>query len=399
LYYFISLLNSKVSYNFLSIINPTLSFQGGNINSLPWIYNTCAEIESKGSECIIISNRDYDSRETSWDFQSNPLIAVQHNNLEQSYNQWLQHVSQDFFHIHSNEEELNRIFINIYGLQQELTFDVSLKDITILQEEIDCDLLGKLQKPFNGQLVPVHADVVMEQLLSYIVGCYMGRYRLDKPGGLHIAHSSPTEGELQPYTVTNTIGQKYTFHIDDDGIIPLMGNNGAFTDDMLYRVREALTIMWGADTLTANLNFLQQQLGKDLEEYLVKDFWKYHTSVYSKKPIYWLFASKKRSFQVLVYMHRMNAFTPAKIRSKYLLPHINALQARVNDMQKNAATYSRNELKKLELLRKQLADCEEYDLLLKDVADKSGNKEIVWDLDDGVTKNYAKFKGVVAEIK
>jgi hypothetical protein len=170
---------------------------------------------------------------------------------------------------------------------------------------------------------------------------------------------------------------------------------GAFTDDAVARVKGALTMVWSADTLTANLNFLQQQLGKDLEDYLVKDFWKYHTAMYSKKPIYWLFASKKRSFQMLVYMHRMNEYTPAKIRSKYLLPHINALNAKVNEMQKNAASFSKIELKKLELFRKQLADCEEYDLLLKDIADQ----QITLDLDDGVTKNYAKFNGVVADIK
>jgi len=394
--YALAFLNTHISNAILKFINPTMAFQAGDIEALPFILVGKKEkenIETLSIESISLARHDWDSRETSWDFKTNPLIAPNQKNLEQSYHHWLQKASKDFFQLHANEESLNRIFIDIYGLQEELTPDVPLKDITILQEELDYEALAQMQKPYYGQTVPVHASVVMEQLISFFIGCYMGRYRLDKPG-LHIAHPAPTEEELQPYIVTDTTGRQHTFEIDDDGIIPLMGG-GAFTDDAVARVREALTAIWGGDTLTANLNFLQQQLGKDLEEYLVKDFWKYHTSVYSKKPIYWLFASKKRSFGVLVYMHRMNAYTPARIRSKYLIPHINSLQKKVNDMLVNAAGYSRTELKKLELLRKGLADCEEYDLLLKDIADR----QISFDLDDGVTKNYAKFRGVVAEIK
>ena len=303
-------------------------------------------------------------------------------------------VSKLFFELQGCEEELNKIFIKIYGLDGEFSADVPLTDITILQDELDYKSLEQLTPLYDKQLVPVHSEIVMQQLISYAVACYMGRYRLDKPG-LHIANPNPTEEELMPYSVSKEENKHFIFQIDDDAIIPLMGGSGNFTDDLLYRINEFLTVVWGDDTLTANLNFLQQQLGKDLEDYLVKDLWQDHVKRYSKKPIYWLFASKKGAFQVLVYMHRMNAFTTANIRSKYLIPHISWLKNQLNDMEKNAATLSKSELKKLDIIRKQVTECEEYDLLLKDIADK----QISFDLDDGVTKNYALFEGVVAPIK
>lgn len=394
--YFGGLINSVIGKRYLEFLSPTLNFQPGDISRILLIQdiNLIDDVESLVKKSIALAKIDWDSRENSWDFHTSPLITNKQKSLELGYQEWLQQISKDLFQLHANEEELNRIFIEIYGLREELTPELALKDITILKEELDYNALDQLQRPYDNQLVPIHADVVMQQLISYAVGCYFGRYRLDKPG-LHIAHPNPAEEELMAYSISMVDNNNFLFSIDDDAIIPLMGSNGNFTDDMLHRVKEFLTIVWGDDTLTANLNFLQQQLGKDLEDYLVKDFWKYHTKTYSKKPIYWLFASKKGAFQVLVYMHRMNAYTPAKIRSKYLIPHISWLANQLRDMENNAATLSKVELKKLDSIRKQLTECEEYDLLLKDLADK----QISFDLDDGVTKNYALFEGVVAPIK
>lgn len=392
--YLLGLLNSRVSDAFLNIINPTINYSCGVVGLIPYCEGNHAQVSNTTSECIRLSKNDWNSRETSWDFQRNPLVALRLKTLKEAFDQWLLIESKNLIELHSNEEKLNQFFIETYDLKDELTPEIALRDITILQDEVDYDALEQLQKPFEGQLVPIHTDVVMQQLISYIVGCYMGRYRLDKPG-LNIAHPNPTDEELAPYTVQTGEDKYFQFQIDDDAIIPFMGGNGNFTDDMLHKVKEFLTIVWGDAGLTANLNFLQQLLGKDLEDYLVKDFWKYHLKTYSKKPIYWLFASKKGAFQVLVYMHRMNAFTLVKIRSKYLIPHISWLQHAVADMEKKAATLSRAELKKLDTYRKQLAECEQYDLLLKDMADK----QISFDLDDGVARNYALFEGVVAEIK
>jgi hypothetical protein len=390
-----ALINSVVGKRYLEFLSPTLNFQPGDISRILLFEDNdlFGEVETLVKKAIELARIDWDSREVSWDFQTNPILNTAEKSLEKAYQKWLQQASDDFFKLHAWEEELNRLFINIYGLQEELKPEVPLKEITLLQDELDYDSLKQLEKPYEGKLLPVN-DKVMQQLISYIVGCYMGRYCLIKPG-LHIAHPNPTEKELAPYFVQTAENKRLEFQIDDDAIIPVMGSNGNFTDDLLHRVKEFLTIVWGDDSLTINLNFLQQQLGRDLENYLVKDFWKYHVRIYSRKPVYWLFASKKGAFQVLVYMHRMNAFTLPKIRSKYLIPHISWLQNQVADLEKNSASLSKAELKKLDTYSKQLAECEEYDLLLKHMADK----QITFDLDDGVTKNYAQFKDVTAGIK
>ncbi|MEO6670429.1 MAG: BREX-1 system adenine-specific DNA-methyltransferase PglX, partial [Ferruginibacter sp.] len=392
----LSVFCSKLSSYFVKAVNPTITVQVGDLSRipLPQMILKNYRIKSFASSCIELTKSDWDSRENSWDFRANPLILSRQKTLELSSIYWIKQISKNFFQLHSHEEELNKILINIYDLSSELSCDVSLNDITVLQDELDFQRLAQLRRPYENQLVPIRVHTIMQQLISYAVGCYMGRYRLDRPG-LYIAHPSPTEEELLPYALSKDVNKHFLFQIDDDAIIPLMGSNGNFTDDMLHRTKEFLSIVWGNDTLTANLNFLQQQLGKDLEDYLLKDFWKDHVKTYSKKPIYWLFASKKGAFQVLVYMHRMNAYTPANIRSKYLIPHISWLKSQLIDMGKKAATLSKAELKKLDILRKQAAECEEYDLLLKDLADK----QISFDLDDGVTKNYALFEGVVAPIK
>jgi hypothetical protein len=224
----------------------------------------------------------------------------------------------------------------------------------------------------------------MKQLVSYAIGISMGRYRLDRPG-LHIAHPDPTAEELAPYSF-----EPHRIEIDEDAIIPIMGSASTFADDALQRVKYFLEVIWGADTLTQNLNFLQECLDEDLESYLVKKFWKDHCKTYKNKPIYWLFSSEKGAFQVLTYMHRMNAFTVEKIRSNYLMPHLRHLHTQIDRLEA-----SREDPRTLDRLQKALTECEAYDLILKDVADK----QIIFDLDDGVTKNYELFEGVMGKIK
>jgi hypothetical protein len=309
-------------------------------------------------------------------------------------NEWSYIDSKKFFELHRSEEELNRIFIDIYGLQDELTPEVPLKDITILQEELDSDDLEALEDEFRaggGQPIelPIKRDVVMQQFLSYCVGLMMGRYRLDEPG-LHIAHPEPTAEEEASYSYNG-----HTVEIDDDAILPLMASACQFPDDVLHRVYGLLDVIWGAETRTTNVNFLEECLGKSLEKYLVKDFFKDHCKRYKKKPIYWLFASKKGAFQVLVYMHRMNAFTVQKIRDRYLLDHLRQLRSEIERLEALGVNASKAEAKKLEQLRKDEVECREYELMLKDVADQ----QIAFDLDDGVTENHKLFGEVVAKIK
>jgi hypothetical protein len=314
------------------------------------------------------------------------------SDLKTAYQTWEQNVTKDFFELHQNEEELNRIFIEIYGLEDELMPDVPLTEITILQDELDSKGLGKREKEIREKRLvdpeqvrlPIKKEVVMKQLISYTIGLNMGRYRLDSPG-LHIAHPDPSAEELAGYDYKG-----YSFQIDEDGIIPLMGSAASFSDDALTRVKSFLEIVWGADTLTQNLNFLQECLDDDLENYLVKKYWKDHCQTYKKKPIYWLFTSEKGAFQVLVYMHRMNAFTVEKIRSNYLMPFLKQLRSQIDRLESSG-----EDPRLLDRLQKNLTESEAYELLLKDSADK----QITFDLDDGVTKNYELFEGVVGKVK
>jgi hypothetical protein len=392
--YTIGLLNSKLKEIFIDSINQSFNYEVGQISIVPFIKN---EISSEICELIktiiAISKNDWNSREDSWDFKYSPLLNNA-KSLYNSYEAWFDLNSQFFFQMQDMEEVLNRMFLKAYGLQEELHPDVELTKVTILQDEMDFDALKKLEHQFREKgkdaiILPIKRDVVMEQFISYAIGVCMGRYRLDKPG-LNIAHPNPTIEELSPYAYNG-----YSLQIDEDGIIPLMGRACQFTDDAFQRILYILQAIWGADTLTQNLNFMQECLNQDLEKYLVKNFWKDHVQMYKKKPIYWLFASPKGGFQVLVYMHRMNKFTVEKIRSNYLIEHLKHLRFQISQLENRVAILNRDEARLLDKLRVDLLECEAYDMLLKNIADQ----QIDLDLDNGVTANYELFKGVVAPIK
>jgi hypothetical protein len=390
-FYLLGLCNSSVIKKFAPILNPTIHFNVGNFNSLPLIKSELDESIIKDN--IELSKLDWDSRETSWDFEQSPLLN-ETSKLEQELKTWQEQVTKDFFLLQNNEEELNSIFIDIYGLQDELTPEVALKDITILQEELNKKDMEALEDDFrangaNAIELPIDKGEVISQFISYAIGLFMGRYRLDKPG-LNIAHPNPTAEELKSYNYNN--GQVI---IDEDAILPLMGKNCNFPDDALQQFQQVLDTIWGHETRTKNINFIQDCLDKDLEKFLVKDFYKYHCKMYKKKPIYWLFASPKGAFQVLVYMHRMNAFTVEKIRANYLLEHIKNINSEIMVLESNASNLNTQEAKRLDTLRVDLRECETYDMELKNVADQ----QISFDLDDGVTVNYKKFETVVAKIK
>ena len=241
----------------------------------------------------------------------------------------------------------------------------------------------------NKQHIVWHDDVIARQLISYAIGCWMGRYRLDRKG-LNIAYY-PKDEEICSYQFNGR-----TFTIDDDGIIPLMGAQNPFEDDnALQKIVNFVHIVFGDEALTQNLNFIEHSLGKSIEDYLVKDFWKDHRKMYQNRPIYWLFSSNKGAFQVLAYMHRMNPYTAEKVRTKYLLPYIEYLQTRIQQDKDRGADLSALERKNLARVEAALSDCKEYHDRLHSVADR----QINFDLDDGVVVNYAKFGDVLAKIK
>jgi len=402
-FYLLGLLNSNFSFEILTMLNPTLAFQVGDVERIPFIFSesNLSVINAKSFESLKISKNDWDSSETSWDFENNPLIKNSNTTISNSLSEWISQTSKDFFQLHQNEEELNNIFIDIYGLQDELTPDVPLTEITILQDELDFKKLEKAQKNVaklreEGLEKFIKKDVVIQQLLSYAIGCFMGRYRLDKPG-LHIAHPNPSEEEIKAYKIKSPLhnGKKeVNFEIDEDGIIPMLGSYGRFSDDIVLRIKHFIETVWGEETLTENINFIQQCLDQDLENYLINEFWYYHCKVYQKKPIYWLFSSENGYFQVLVYMHRMNKFTVQKIRNNYLLKHLQFLRSEIAELEKKSSSLSKTDANRLDELRSAEIECREYDKLMKDYADK----QIEIDLDDGVKVNYAKFEGIVAEI-
>jgi hypothetical protein len=386
-------INSKLGIHFLNYINPTLAVQTGSISKIPFINNSNFNSDHIVKNCIELSKKDWDSRETSWDFEKSPLLN-QSQSLKFGYVQWKADVTKDFFQLHYNEEELNRIFTKIYELQDEITPEVSLKDMTILQDELKKNDLEALEDEFRAKgkdaiELPIIRAEVISQFISYAIGLFMGRYRLDKPG-LNIAHPNPSKEELSSYTYNH--GEVI---IDQDAILPLMGKQCNFSDDVVKQFNQLIDTIWGHEQRTENINFIQECLNKEIDKFLVNDFWSYHCSMYKKTPIYWLFSSKKGAFQVLVYMHRMNEFTVEKIRANYLLEHLKYLKSEIAQKEANVSNLSTAEARQLDKLRIDLAECEQYDLALKNVADQ----QIKFDLDNGVANNYELFETVVAKIK
>lgn len=401
---FLAFLNTNVFQSILNILNPTLNSGSEVVSTVPILYPVDS-IDNFVHQNITISKQDWDAHETSWDFENNELLKIDDDTyrtfidayedeirerygridgdgylLEALVECYKEKWEENFRQLHQNEEELNRQFIEIYGLQDELTPDVPMDEITILQQgEISIE---------DNQIV-WHGDVVIKQLISYAIGCMMGRYRLDREG-LWIAHPNPTNEEICTYHYN---GNDYT--IDDDGIMPLMSRDCGFDDNGVLRFTEFLRVAFGEKELTENLNFVERCLGKTIEDYLKKDFWKDHKKMYQNRPIYWLFSSKKGAFQVLAYMHRMNPYTVEQIRNKYLLPHIDYLTKKIDEMEMKEATLSTSERRTLQKLKTDLAECQEYHERLHLVADQ----QIGFDLDDGVVVNYAKFGDVVAKIK
>ena len=388
----LAFLNSNLCKLLLKIIAPTLNCQVGDVASLPCLTNPNTTVNDLVNNNIIISKDDWDAHETSWDFEQNELVymatnAINLSNIEENpdlpisslVDTFKEKWSENFYQLHANEEELNRQFIEIYGLQDELTPDVPLNEITILQQgEISIE---------DNQII-WHEDVLMKQLISYIIGLIMGRYRLDKPG-LHIAHSEPSSDELAPYTYNGK-----TIEIDDDAIIPILPDDSPFADNLHNRVKDYIRIIFGDDILTQNLNYIEQALSKGINDYLQKDFYADHKKMYQNRPIYWLFSSKKGAFRCLAYMHRMDAYTAEKVRSKYLLPYMEHMRQKIDNLRNNndLTSVQRRELSNLQ---KAYEECQEYHERLHTVA----GEQIAFDLDDGVVVNYAKFGDVLAKLK
>lgn len=366
IYYVLGLLNSEVITYTLSIVNPTLNFPPGTIGKLPFVFNRVYKTQIDDLVChnIEYSKSDWDSFETSWDFKTHPLLKSVPL-VSEAFAQWSDECEKRFTRLKSNEEELNRIFIDIYGLQDELTPEVEDKDVTVRRADLARDI---------------------KSLVSYAVGCMFGRYSLDSEG--------------LAYAGGDWDDSKYkTFIPDPDNCIPVTDEE-YFRDDIAVRFVDFIRTVYGADTLEENLTFIAHALGtrgntsrERIRNYFLNDFIKDHIKLYQKRPIYWLFDSgKQNGFKALVYMHRWNADTTGNVRVEYLHKLQRIYENEIRQAQDVTENGSGREVsaaqKRIEKLTRQLKETHDFDEKIAHLA----LSRIAIDLDDGVKVNYEKVQ-------
>lgn len=414
--YILGFLNTKVAQKFLEVSCTGLHYSTGAVSSLPiikWSKSKYVEIEQIVSLAVQLSIMDWDCFEISWDFTRHPLISVipkyrilfddiSRITLSECYICWQNECNDRFNKLKTNEEKLNRIFIDIYGLQNELTPEVDDKDVTVRKADLSRDI---------------------RSFVSYSVGCMFGRYSLDKEG--LILAGQKFESHFYVVTaptcetgVTGAIGfnaptgeyyyktedgiKKCSFSPDGDNCIPITDEE-YFSDDIVARFVEFVKVVYGADTLEENLDFIAKALGNKgdtsreiIRNYFLKDFYVDHLKIYQKRPIYWLFDSgKQNGFKALIYMHRYDADTVGRVRTDYLHRAQKYVETAMQSAQytiDNASSASEKSkaTKAVTKYTKQLAEMKIYDEAIAHIA----NKRIEIDLDDGVKVNYEKFQGV-----
>ncbi|SFF42696.1 BREX-1 system adenine-specific DNA-methyltransferase PglX [Flavobacterium xueshanense] len=386
--YLLGFLNSCVAEKFISTINPTLNIQGSDVKNLPLIQNIAFKeiIKNKVKEIKLFSKQEWDSRETSWDFNKSELIRITGQDLGEIYDLFKQYWNNKFFQLHENEEELNRQFIEIYGLEDELKPEVPLEEITILKEETIIK---------NGQLVFKQTEV-FAQFMSYAVGCMFGRYSLDKEG-LILANQGET---LEDYLAKVELSEdELSFTPDEDNIIPVLDDEW-FEDDITGRFYAFLKASFGKENFDKNLAFVEECLGKDVRKYFVKDFYNDHIKRYKKRPIYWMFSSPKGAFNVMIYMHRYTPDTLNKILNSYLIQYREKLNTHLEHLAHLTVSGTSIEqtkaIKETEKLKLALLELKEYE---RDILYPMATDRINIDLDEGVLVNYNKFGNAIKEVK
>lgn len=375
--YILGLMNTDIVANLLLILSPTLDYHEGPISRVPVIIDKkyFSEVTALVEENIEIAKKDWDSFENSWDFKKHPLIRKT-DSIEEAYCQWEKETDMSFAKLKSNEERLNEIFIDVYGLQNEVSKTVEDKDVSIRKADRNRDV---------------------KSFISYAVGCMFGRYSLDREGLVYAGGN----WDQSLYS---------TYAADNDGIIPICDDE-YFSDDIVGRFVNFVKTVYGTKKLEENLRFISESLGSSgtprdvIRDYFINGFYADHCSMCSvpssgKRPIYWMFDSGKRNgFKCLIYMHRYQADTIARIRTDYVHEQqsryrtaISELESRIN----SASTSERVTLnKKLKHLQEQSAEIHNYEEKVHHIADKY----ISIDLDDGVKENYAKFQTILATIK
>ena len=444
--YLLAFVNS-VPFNYIiSAMKSTVNFEVGQIGKIPVLFGDSKSqkmVEALARENVILSKSDWDSYEYSWNFQIHPLVRLKEKMafnamdgdskiasyfLQGAYRAWKNECEEHFAHLKTNEEELNRIFINIYGLQDELDPVVADKDVTVhylvdTKEDIPASLQG-------SNYILTRRDVIVS-LLSYAVGCMFGRYSLDVDGLAYAGGDWNAVYRMQQeiYTVegkevhladgrvltvkptgynqikTDDGWKTLSYPVDADNVIPICDDE-YFDDDMVGRFVKFIETVYGSDTLEENLKFIADALGgkgtpRDvIRSYFLNDFYADHCKTYQKRPIYWLFDSgKKNGFKALIYMHRYQPDIIARIRTDYVHEQQSRYRTAIADLESRIASASTAERVKL---NKQLKKLQEQDAELRTYEEKIhhlADKMTPIDLDDGVKVNYAKFQDVLAKIK
>ena len=369
--YTLGFLASKVCFTILQLLNPTLNYQAGNIKSLPLIYKNVSVVDALVDDCIRMSKSDWDTFENSWDFLKHPLL-YNTSTVKEAFIQWKNESETRFNLLKANEEELNRIFIDIYGLQEELTPEEEDKDVTVRKADLGRDI---------------------RSFVSYAVGCMMGRYSLDV-NGLAYAGGDWDDAKYK------------TFIPDKDAILPITDDE-YFTDDIVGRFVEFVRTVYGADTLEENLKFIADALDEKgstsrevIRNYFLNSFYKDHLKTYQKRPIYWLFDSgKKNGFKCLVYMHRYRPDTIARIRTDYVHEQQARYRTAIEGLERQLTDASTSERVKINKQLTKLKDQAEETRIFEEKIHHLADQMIKMDLDDGVKHNYEIFKDVLAKIK
>lgn len=382
-------LNSCVVNPIAQIVSPTLHFEKGQVALYPFIepVGDSSVIRRDVESCRYVAKTDYDSFETSWDFEWHPLAPSAHERGEQlsygmnsdaraasvsliseRFERWSAECEERFKQLKTNEEELNRIFARIYGMEDEVPIEVPDDKVSVCRADLVRDV---------------------KSLVSYGVGCIMGRYSTFAPG-LILADAQQTMDDFKAKV------PDAGFLPDEDAIVPVLDGEW-FGDDIVAQFRKWLEVTYGADTLADNVRFIEDALGKDLRKYLVKDFYKDHCATYQvtgsgKRPIYWMFSSPKGSFQALVYMHRYTPSTVGQILTKYLREYIEKLNAAIGQLDLSDRAADNRQADKYRAVVRELSDWE------RDVVYPLANERVDIDLDDGVKKNYNKFPRALAKV-
>ena len=470
LFYTLAYLNTNLVFSLLKISNPTINYQVKNIRDLPYLEVNCkSKVYSNAKTAITLSQQDWDSYETSWDFQMNPLIVVSGQwsvvseqkpdrkmLISEAYQILRQEWKLQTEEMRKLEIENNRIFIEAYGLQDELSPEVPWNEITLTcnpwyrygKKPEDVDRLGNVfaMNMSEGKVMPTSRqeedcpagdfpfaaeteqrllEDTIKEFISYAVGCMMGRYSPEKPG-LILANQGSTvddyfnimgdkekhiaNGDLFEQTTTSLIGIPYSensfcgtrYHqiIDADGVLPILDEEW-FVDDIVTQFKNFVAFIFGKENLTANMDFIEAVLGKDIRKYFVKDFYKEHIQRYKKRPFYWLFSSPKGSFNALIYLHRYTPDTVSIVLNEYLRELMTKISTRIkhlieenNRTDISNAVKTRN-LKQIDKYTAQLAELEDYE---RDVIFPLAQQKIAIDLDDGVKVNYCKFGAALKKI-